>query len=131
MLTYPLTLLLQIPECLQMALVLRHYAEHLVSIVTYLGRHYRCQQQPRQPFHRHLVLSWKAVSKVVLEYVLFQFPTTETRTSSVNYLTLKLEGGHSSEMSVSLYQTTRRHVPKDSTLHRNRRENIEAPIKLI
>jgi hypothetical protein len=38
--------------------------------------------------------------------------------------TLKMETVRSSEMLVIFYETTRRHVPGDSTLHRHCRQNL-------
>jgi hypothetical protein len=38
---------------------------------------------------------------------------------------LKLEGAHSSETSVNLYQIIRRHIPEDSTLYSDCRKNLK------
>jgi hypothetical protein len=40
--------------------------------------------------------------------------------------TLKMEAVCSSETSVDLHWTTRRYIPKDTTLHKHRCENLEA-----
>jgi hypothetical protein len=40
-------------------------------------------------------------------------------------IVLMMEAVSTSEMSVSMYQTTRRNVPEDSHLHTLRRENLK------
>jgi hypothetical protein len=41
-----------------------------------------------------------------------------------------MEAVHSSETSAKFYQTTRRHIPEDSTLHSHRRENLTCNTEL-
>jgi hypothetical protein len=46
------------------------------------------------------------------------------------HLTLKIEALHSSETSVNLYQTIRRSIPKDGTLHTHRCDSLLSQIYL-
>jgi hypothetical protein len=44
--------------------------------------------------------------------------------------TLKMEATRSYEQSVNFYQTTWRHIPEDSTLHKHRRQNLKSHFTL-
>jgi hypothetical protein len=49
---------------------------------------------------------------------------SEVLTAAIVKSALMMEAASTSEMSVNVYQTTRRNIPDDSRLHTRRRENL-------